>query len=499
MGWLTFGYFISYVPYAMLVKALASGATPLSGKPVNGFELLPAAALGQLVVMPVFVALSGWWRHMRRGGIGGRRIPVAGRETLAAGFFASLIIGTTTMNYTFSGISILFMLLLMRGGVLVVSPLVDKARKRRVAASSWVGLCLSLIAVSVALGDVNSYHLTLTAVLSVLIYLVGYMGRFDIMSRVAKSGVLATDRRFFVEEHVAAPVWLTLLLAAGALAGQPQLRAGFTTFLGTPVALAAAGIGVAYEVLFVFASLIYLDRREYTWGVPAWAFSSLMSGLAASFSLAWVAGLQAPGDAQLLALVFGGGAAAALSYPSVVTWWRVRATGAVCRVLFVCGGNTSRSPMAEVIAWAQAAEAGVAYAFRFSSAGVATTRPGDPMAPEARSALAELGLDRVPGRGNPWLHRARPVTPELCRDSSVIYCMTRAHRHRVIAMAPETEDRTLCLDPRCDIPNPEGQSPEVYGRCARHIQRSVRVRLGELLRSDLLAAHCRAATPGCGR
>lgn len=115
MGWLTFGYFISYVPYAMLVKALASGVTPLSGKPVNGFELLPAAVLGQLLVMPVFVALSGWWRHMRRGGIGGRRIPVAGRETLASGFFASLIIGATTMNYTFSGVSILFMLLLMRG------------------------------------------------------------------------------------------------------------------------------------------------------------------------------------------------------------------------------------------------------------------------------------------------------------------------------------------------------------------------------------------------
>lgn len=494
MGWLTFGYFVSYIPYAMLVKALASGVTPLSPQPISGYEMLPASVLGQIAAMMVFLGVSGRWRHMRRSGIGGRRIPTAGRETLAAGFFTSLIIGATTMNYTFAGVSILFMLLMMRGGVLILSPLIDRAGNRPVMKHSWLALFLSVVAVSVALGDVNSYHLTPTAVLSVLIYLVGYLGRFKIMGRVAKNGIVATDRRFFVEEHVAAPVWLAVLLGAGALAGQPQLGAGFTTFLGTPAALGAAGIGVAYEVLFVFASMIYLDRREYTWGVPAWAFASLMSGLVASFSLAWLAGLPPPGSSQLIALVFGVGAAAALSCPSAVLWWRTRGTGAAYRVLFVCGGNTCRSPMAEVIAWAEAAEAGIAHAFRFSSAGLATPMPARAMAPAARSALAELGLRRVPGRGNPRRHRARSVTLELCRVSSVIYCMTRAHRDRVIAMAPEAEERTLRLDPNHDIPDPEGQSPEAYRRCAEHIQRSVRGRLCELAESSSACG----TTPGQG-
>lgn len=483
MGWLTCGYFVAYVPYAMLVKALASGVTPLSSQPVSGFEMLPAAVLGQLVAMVLFLCVTGRWRHMRRIGVGGRRIPVAGRETLAAGFFTSLIIGATTMNYTFAGVSILFMLLLMRGGVLILSPLIDLSDGRPVMKHSWLGLVLSLIAVSVALGDVNSYHLTLAAVLSVLVYLVGYLGRFDIMSRVAKNGVVATDRRFFVEEHAAAPVWLAVLLGAGALAGQPQLAAGFTTFLTTPAAFAAAAIGVAYEVLFVFASLIYLDRREYTWGVPAWAFASLMSGLVGSYALAWLAGLAAPGSSQLIALAFGVAAAAALAWPSAALWWRTRGTGAACRVLFVCGGNTCRSPMAEVIAWARAAEAGLAHVFRFSSAGVATPLPARPMAAGARFALADLGLRRVPGRGNPRRHRARPVTSELCLVSSVIYCMTGAHRDRVIALAPEAESRTLRLDPYGDIPDPDGQSPEAYRQCAQHIQRSVRVRLRELAES----------------
>lgn len=159
MGWLTFGYFASYIPYAMLVKALAGGVTPLSSQPVNGFQPLRVAG----------------WRHMRQTGIAPRSIPVAGRETLAAGFFTSLIVGTTTMNYTFPGVSVLFMLLLMRGGVLVRSPLVGRARKRHVRASAWVGMCLSLIAVSVALGDVNHYRLTVAAAVSVPIYLVGHL------------------------------------------------------------------------------------------------------------------------------------------------------------------------------------------------------------------------------------------------------------------------------------------------------------------------------------
>lgn len=482
MGWLALGYFLSYIPYAMLVKAVSSGVSPLVGGPVDGLVLLPAAALGQLAVMPLFLAASGWWRYARQReirGVGSVRMP--GRETLLAGFFASLVIGTTTLNFTFTGVSILLVMLLMRGGVLILSPMVDSARKRKVSAPAWAALIFSLIAVSVALGDVNSYHLTLATVLSLLTYLTGYVGRFEIMSRVAKTGVRETDRRYFVEEHAAAPVFLVAILAAGALAGQPELRAGFTTFLATPAAWAAAGIGVAYEVLFVFGTLIYLDRRVYTWCVPANRCASLLSGLVASYALAGLAGLPVPGNAQLLALVFIVTAIASLSHPAAAAWWRERA-GATRRVLFVCGGNTSRSPMAEVIARTHAEQAGnTARGVRFASAGVSPARHGAPLAPAARAALADLGIRRVPGPVHPRRHRARPVTPQLCRDSSVIYCMTHAHRDAVLALAPDAESRTLCLDPHGDVPNPEGQPPEVYRQCAHRIQELVRSRLHEYL------------------
>jgi hypothetical protein len=44
--YLALGYFISYLPYALLAKALSSGIVPGIDRPVGGPALVPAAALG---------------------------------------------------------------------------------------------------------------------------------------------------------------------------------------------------------------------------------------------------------------------------------------------------------------------------------------------------------------------------------------------------------------------------------------------------------------------
>ena len=80
------------------------------------------------------------------------------------------------------------MILMMRAGTLILSPLVDTVRRRRIRAYSWAALVLSLVAVAIALTGVDAYALTLGAVLSLVAYLGGYVGRFEIMSRVAKTG-----------------------------------------------------------------------------------------------------------------------------------------------------------------------------------------------------------------------------------------------------------------------------------------------------------------------
>jgi protein-tyrosine-phosphatase len=390
---------------------------------------------------------------------------------MLAGLFTAVVIGTTTLNFTFLGVSILFMLLLMRGGVLILSPIVDAARHRRVHAHSWLALGLSLVAVGVALGDVKNYHLTTGAVLSLCAYLAGYVGRFQIMSGVAKTGVREIDRRYFVEEHAMAPIFLVVLCAAGAALGQPDLQAGFTSFLRTPGALYAAGIGVLYELLFIFGTLIYLDVRGYAWCVPVNRVATLFSGIVASYILVAVAGLAAPGTLQLLSLAIIVGAVAALSYPALQDLRRGNSARPERMMLFVCGGNRVRSAMAECITRGIAASARSGHRLTVASAGVEVRAPGTPMTDGAYFALRETGA--VPHR-----HRSRPLTAELCRRADVIYCMTAAQRAAVIALAPDVAERTHCLTPE-DIPEPSGSSPQEYRHMAALIQRAVQQRFAE--------------------
>ena len=94
------------------------------------------------------------------------------------------------------------------------------------------------------------------------------------------------------------------------------------------------------------------------------------------------------------------------------------------QVLFVCTGNTCRSPMAEYLFNQAAAQQGLAW--RAASAGLYA---GDaPMSPGALVALAKHSIDGS-------RHRARPLSDALVQDADLILCMTQEHLHALQARA----------------------------------------------------------------
>ena len=89
-------------------------------------------------------------------------------------------------------------MLLMRGGVLLLAPIVDAITKRRVRWFSWIALFLSASALLDAVVSRDGKGIPLLCALDISLYLAGYFVRLRLMSKLGKSDDPAVKRQCFV-------------------------------------------------------------------------------------------------------------------------------------------------------------------------------------------------------------------------------------------------------------------------------------------------------------
>lgn len=151
-------------------------------------------------------------------------------------------------------------------------------------------------------------------------------------------------------------------------------------------------------------------------------------------------------------------------------------------LLFVCTGNTCRSPLAEA-AWRRFGDHNITA----SSAGLAATT-GAPVS--AHSARVAQGWNENLGN-----HRARRVNEALATKADYLIAMTAAHAHELRTRFPRSkvlvlgdfatseempptgvasELQTLIGEASGDILDPIGGSLEAYQECGAHIERAVK-------------------------
>ena len=484
------GFYVFYTPYSGLTKALSSGLLAGTNGPVKGTVLLPISAIATVIGMLGFITVMRWWKYAGRREFFGVQVPFPRRLTFLSGVCMATIMGTTTLAFTFGGLSIVLVLVLLRGGTLIIAPTVDRIVGRRVRWFSWTAMFVSLGAVLVALSDAANYVLTIAAIVDVAAYLTAYFFKLQFMSRLAKSDQRSETLRYFVEEQMVASPLLVIALVVMAFIGAGEVMLGFreglTTFATTPGAFFAALVGLFYAALCICTTLIFLDRRENTFCMPMHCGSSMLSGFTATAILAYFYGQTSPTAAQNIS---AGLIIVALGFLSPLHHFNrylsklkqaLRIEPAPQRLfLFVCSGNTCRSPMAAAIANAEiAARLRIPFEqletvnVRALSAGV-SARVGAPLTDEAAEVLSSLSVPVKP-------HAARNLTPELAEQAELIFCMTSAHRKAVVEMLPSVAFKTYCLDTEADVDDPIGKGMAAYVACARQIQTLVQSRLNEI-------------------
>lgn len=142
------------------------------------------------------------------------------------------------------------------------------------------------------------------------------------------------------------------------------------------------------------------------------------------------------------------------------------------KIIFVCSGNTCRSPMAQAIMMDALKKHNIENV-EIDSFGLYCNE-GDPISQGAKQALANMDIE--------FDSSSKPLTKDAINEADYIICMTSSHKAALKDVVDANKLFTMNeLAQKGEIIDPYSQSLEVYIKTAEQIKESINVILSKIV------------------
>ena len=196
---------------------------------------------------------------------------------LASGIAATLIAGSTLLAFSWADVSVLVALLLMRGGVLCLSPALDLRHRDGISALQLTAVALSLGAVGIAILGQEQPSLPRALVLTLAVYLAAYALRLQLINLRAKRPRRGVRAEYARNELT----WVLMLVLI--LVGLGRTGLGLSDLFAPKEFYSS---GALYSLVLALGTLLYLDPRENSFSIVLNRGASVIGVLAATVMLA---------------------------------------------------------------------------------------------------------------------------------------------------------------------------------------------------------------------